>query len=1057
MAFIPKNSFNQNGPDYSNLQVLELHTVPPRVELVPYSDWESALSQNPASSPYFELLSGSWRFHYAESLYPELFYEPSYDDTNWAFIPVPGNWQMHGYGQPHYSSCPYPFPIDPPHVPSTNPVGCYRRTFTFPSHWGNRQIRLIFGGVDSSFHLWVNGQPVGYSQGSHQLSEFDITCFVKQDEENILAVSVYQWCDGSYLESQDKWRLSGIFRDVYLAALPAVTIEDAFVQTRLEFGRNRGVLDIELKLTKGLEVLESAYRLRATLIDQQGKKVLDDYAPNIPDFAAEEEHSFQLLFTIDAPLLWTAETPHLYTLLLTLYAGEANIAEVKVIPVGFRTIEIADGQLLINGQPIIIKGVNRNEFSPSEGYITTLESMLEDIKLMKRHNINAVRLSHYPNDPRWLGLCDSYGLYAIAEADLETHGFHFIEDESYLSKHPDWREAYVQRARKMVERDKNHPSVIMWSLGNESGYGPNHDAMAAWIRERDTTRPIHYERAYEASVVDIVSSMYPSVEMLIDEGRKADIRPYLMVEFGHAMGNASGNQQEYWDAVDEYPRLLGGLIWEWADMGILRKTETGESWYAYGGDFGDAPHSGAFCLDGLLFPDKSIKASLLEYKKVIEPVKINGTELASGKIIIRNRYSFLSLEHLQGEWQLLRDGEVLDRGWLGPLLTPAGAEETIQLPLAGFERQAAGEYWLHVRFVLRHDTSWAEADHEVAWADLPFMKITPGQALATVQPYGQFKIPVSSTEETQPAEPLIPTAPSMEEDNTEQIADLRIQELADRLRVYGTGFEISFSKVTGWIEAWEVEGHSLLLAGPSLNLWRAPLDNDVHLAKEWVKAGYDRLTVTVRNFRILTLEPHNVQISVKTAVGAKGEAMAFRTITIYSIDTRGQVCMDVSLEPLRGNLPPMPRFGLELRMVNSFNQLSWFGQGPHECYADRKESGKLGIYSGTVAEQFVPYVKPQENGNKNEVRWARMTDETGRGLHFTSEVLFNLSAHHYSTEDMTRTKHVHLLTRLDETIIKLDAAQSGIGNHSCGYAPTLDRYLIKPQQMSFQMRFSPSF
>lgn len=1046
MASSQKITFNQNGPDYSNLQVLELHTVPPRTDLVPYSDWESALNQNPTSSPYYELLSGNWRFHYAESPYPELFYDPGYDDTNWAYIPVPGNWQMHGYGQPHYSSCPYPFPIDPPHVPSTNPVGCYRRSFTVPTQWQDRQIRLAFGGVDSSFHLWVNGEPVGYSQGSHQLSEFDITRFVVLGKANVLAVSVYQWCDGSYLESQDKWRLSGIFRDVYLAALPAVTIEDAFVQTRLELGMNRAELDIQLKLTKGLEATASGYRLRATLFDQQGNRVLDDYAPMISDFADDEEYSIQSLFTIDAPLLWTAETPYLYRLLLTLYAGDEIIAEVKVIPVGFRTIEIANGQLLINGQPIIIKGVNRNEFNPTEGYVTTFESMLEDIKLMKRHNINAVRLSHYPNDPRWLELCDSYGLYAIAEADLETHGFHFIEDESYLSKHPDWREAYVQRARKMVERDKNHPSVIMWSLGNESGYGPNHDAMAAWIRGRDTTRPIHYERAYESSVVDIVSSMYPSVEMLIEEGRKADSRPYLMVEFGHAMGNAAGNQQEYWDAVDEYPRLLGGLIWEWADMGILRNTETGDSWYAYGGDFGDVPHSGAFCLDGLLFPDKSIKSSLLEYKKVIEPVKITGTEHAFGKIIIRNRYSFLSLEHLQGEWQLLRDGEVLDRGWIGPLQTPAGAEETIQLPLGNFEREAAGEYWLHVRFVLRQNTSWAEAGHEVAWADLPFMKKESEYRLTPLQ---------LNRELTYPDRQLQTPTRSMEEINTEPIAELRIKEEAMRLRVYGAGFEIWFNKVTGLIEAWEVEGHSLLLAGPSLNVWRAPLDNDVHLAKEWVKAGYDRMTEAVRNFHIMASEPHSVQISVEIAVGAKGEAMAFRTITIYSIDVRGQVSMDISLEPLRVNLPPMPRFGLELRMSDSFDQLSWFGRGPHECYADRKESGKLGIYSGTVAEQFVPYIKPQENGNKNEVRWARMTDKMGRGLYFTSDALFNLSAHHYSTEDMTRTKHAHLLRRLDETIIKLDAAQSGIGNHSCGYAPTLDSYLIKPQKMNFQIQMSP--
>ncbi|OMF30812.1 beta-galactosidase subunit alpha [Paenibacillus sp. FSL H8-0548] len=1029
--------FNQNGPDFNNLQVLELGTVSPRAELIPYGDWETALSRDRAASPYYQLLSGSWRFRYCASALscPEQFYAPDYDDESWSFLPVPGNWQMHGYGQPHYSSCPYPFPIDPPYVPGLNPVGCYRTAFSVPKEWSERQIRLVFGGVDSSFHLWINGQPVGYSQGSHNTSEFEITRFLNAGS-NVLAISVYQWCDGSYLESQDKWRLSGIFRDVYLAALPGITIEDAFVQTNLEPDYTGAELNLQLKLTKGIEEPESAYRLRATLLDELGNQVMDAYASEKLVLEVDEEQTISFQKTIDAPLLWTAETPYLYTLLLTLYAGETHIAEVKAISVGFRSIEIADGQMFINGHPIIIKGVNRNEFDPVAGYVTTLESMLADIKLMKQHNINTVRLSHYPNDSRWLDLCDRYGLYAIDEADLETHGFHFIDDESYLSKHPDWREAYVQRAKIMVERDKNHPSVIVWSLGNESGYGPNHDAMAAWIREKDETRPIHYERAYEAPVVDIVSTMYPSVDMLIEEGKKADSRPYLMVEFGHAMGNSTGNQQEYWDTVYEYPRLLGGLIWEWADMGILQKTKSGEPWYAYGGDFGDAPHSGSFCMDGLLFPDKTIKASLLEYKKAIEPVKIEAAELDSGKITIKNRHSFLSLEHLQGEWQLLRDAVVVERGKLQTLHTPAGAEETIQIPLKqGCMQQAAGEYWLHVRFMLSSDASWAEAGHEVAWADLPFMEVE-------VEQREELEQHANDPSRLEAA------------DNIEAGVSLIIQDEAVKLKVLGHGFKISFSKETGLMDTWQAGGQSLLLAGPSLNLWRAPLDNDVHIAKEWVKAGYDRMETSIRGFSAAAITQHCCQVTIEAAIGAKGEAVAFHSVTLYTINSSGEVNIEVALNPLK-ELPPLPRFGLELRMADSFDQLSWFGRGPHECYEDRKESGKLGEYNGSVAEQFVPYVRPQENGNKCEIRWSKVTNREGQGLLFKSKFLFNISAHHYSAADLTQTKHVHLLTRLNETIIKLDAAQSGIGNHSCGYAPTLEKYMIYPKKMSFQVMISP--
>jgi beta-galactosidase len=1024
-------------PDWSNPSVLERGTVAPHADLIPYADWESALDADRGATPYVRLLNGHWAFSYAESpaLAPQGFEAPDYDASEWDTLPVPGNWQLHGYGRPHYSSCPYPFPIDPPNVPLANPTGCYRTAFAIPPAWKGRHVHLVFEGVDSAFHVWVNGQPAGYSQGSHLPSEFDITGLLRPGR-NVLAVRVYQWSDGSYLESQDKWRLSGIFRDVYLMALPGVRVSDVFVRTRFDPRYEDAELDVRIDAENRTGQPAEACELRVTLLGC-GRETVFDRRVALPFAPADAQHCrFHLRETVKRPLHWTAETPNLYSLLFTLYDGEKRILEVKRVAVGFREVRVSGGRLLVNGRPVVLKGVNRNEFDPRLGFVTTREAMVRDIVLMKRHNINAVRLSHYPNDRRWLDLCDEFGLYAIDEADLETHGIRFVENvaykesnaaeffagESWLSNRPEWREAFVQRAKRMVERDKNHPSVIVWSLGNESGYGPNHDAMAEWVRQADPTRPIHYERAYDAPIVDIVSSMYPSVETLIEEGRKNDERPFLMCEFGHAMGNSVGNLQEYWEAVYTYPRLLGGLIWEWHDLGIVRRSETGEEWIAYGGDFGEEPHSGHFCIDGLLFPDRTPKASILEYKKAIEPVKIEAACAKSGRIKVVNRYDFLTLAHLRGEWRLMRDGEVVEQGDLPILATPAGAEEFVQVPLRAASLAADGEYWLHVRFVLAEHTAWAERGHEVAWADLPI-----GTRRAEA--------------------PVLPTVLHM--------MPLLLSESARLLTAEGHDFALVFDKLTGTAVSWTFRNVELLASGPKLNFWRAPIDNDVHLAKAWRKAGYDRLGVWPKSFSAEPFGGDAVRIVTEAAVGARGEPVTFRSRTVYTLYGSGDLLIEASVEPREG-LPPLPRFGLELAMPGTFDRFSWFGRGPHECYADRKMSGKLGVYGGTVQEQFVPYVKPQENGNKADVRWSAVTDARGIGLLFTAvDAFFNTSVHHYSTEDLTKAKHVHELTRLNRTFVKLDLAQSGIGNHSCGYAPTLDPYLIRPRPMTFKIRLTP--
>ncbi|MGG1554752.1 glycoside hydrolase family 2 TIM barrel-domain containing protein [Paenibacillus ferrarius] len=1013
-------------PDWENMNILTRHTEEPRASLIPYADAESALASERASSPFYQSLNGSWPFYYAESPLgaPANFYEDHYDASGWDTLPVPSNWQLHGYGRPQYSSCPYPFPIDPPYVPLENPTGCYRTEFTLREGWEERRVHLVFEGVDAAFHLWVNGKPVGYSQGSHFTSEFNLSPYLREGR-NTIAVQVYQWSDGSYLESQDKWRLSGIFRDVYLTAHAALSLRDVRVRTRFPNGYAYGVLEFTTELAFPDSEACKGCTLRTTLRDAEGNTIF-----NREHRVGPEEVVLELTETIHAPRLWTAETPHLYALLFTLCDEEDQILEVKKIDVGFRDIVVSEGRLLINGSPIIIRGVNRNEFDPELGYVTTMASMVRDITLMKQHNINTVRLSHYPNDTRWLELCDRYGLYVIDETDLETHGFHFYGNESYLAQHPDWREAFVQRARRMVERDKNHPSIILWSLGNESGYGENHDAMAAWIREADPTRPIHYERAYDAPVVDIVSSMYPAVETVVEEGEKDDPRPYLMVEFGHAMGNSTGNLQEYWDAVHKYPRLLGGLIWEWSDMGIRQRNEQGEGWYAYGGDFGEEPHSGHFCLDGLLFPDRTPKASLLEYKKVIEPLKIEGDPADIGRLYVWNRYDFLTLGHLQGTWRLLRDGTVIEAGELPRLSTPPRGSAKLELPLQPRQLEAAGEYWLHVQFTLREAALWAEPGHEIAWADVPL------KTAADVEQVHQA-VPAQSP--------------------------LELKETTGEFILTGAKSELRFSKASGALTTWTHQGTRLLEQGPKVNVWRAPVDNDVHLAKAWVTAGYNQLVLHARAVTAEQTADGGGRVVTRAVLGARGAKPLFDVSVSVVVHASGELELTQELVPRDlGNgdaLPPLPRFGVELAMPQGFDRLAWFGRGPHECYADRKESGKLGLYRGSVQEQFVPYIKPQENGNKSDVRWAELTNAQGVGLRFQGtpavQPHFDCSVHQYTTEDLATAKHVHELTRVDRSIVKLDARQSGLGNHSCGYAPTLEKYLIPAQRQSFTLRMQP--
>lgn len=993
---------NSAPHDWENPGLLHRNRLPARATSIPYADVETALAGERGASPFFRLLNGLWQFQYFTSpaQVPPGFFGETFEG-DWDALPVPSSWQMHGHGRPQYTNVNYPYPVDPPRVPSENPVGLYRRKFTLPAEWDGKQVFLHFDGVDSAFYVWLNGQPVGYSQVSHMPSEFDLTPFLRAGS-NLLAVQVFQWSDGSYLEDQDQWRLSGIFRDVSLIARPAVYPRDVRIRTSAD-----GILDLRVEMSG-----DTGESLTATLFD--GDTALAMQAvPGGETRAARME--------VAAPRLWSAEEPNLYTLLLTLANAEGRTLSVEQFRVGFRQVEIARGRMLINGAPVTLKGVNRHDTHPDLGHVTPREHMRQDILLMKQHNINTVRTSHYPNDPFWLDLCDEYGLYVIDEADLETHGCHAAGDTALLSKDPAWRAAYVDRAERMVQRDKNHASIILWSLGNESGYGPNHAAMAETIRALDPTRPIHYESAYEApdeaAAVDLISRMYTDVPGLIAQGEKADDpHPFFLCEYAHAMGNGPGSLKEYWETIYKYPRLLGGCVWEWADHGIRQKGESGGEWFAYGGDFGDTPNDGNFCIDGLTSPDRVPHPGLLELKKVIAPVWAEAKDLRAGVITVHNRYDFSSLASLEGRWSVQRDGATVEQGTLPRLDIAAGSAEDISIPYA---LPVSGDCWLHVTWTLADDARWAARGHEVAWA----------QFVLPVVPAAAVPILLSS----QPA--------------------LTVTEIGQTLRVSGDDFTLTFDTQGGSLADWTYQGVPLLTRGPQLNIWRAPTDNDGSLAQKWRQAGLDRLVSRATFVGWERLSPQSVRVTASATLAADSLTPAFAVTYLYTVYGSGDVLLETQVSPLR-DLPPLPRLGLQMRLPAGFDRFAWYGLGPHESYPDRRESVRVGLYRGTVQDQLEAYVRPQENGNKSEVRWAAVTDARGLGLLATARPFLNVSVHHYTPEELTEARHTFELVRRAETVLHLDHAQGGLGSQSCGPGP-LPEYLLQPAETRFSVRLTP--
>ncbi len=998
----------------SRPDVLEIHREPSRSYFVPFAEEASARLGERGLSDRFLLLNGVWQFHYAPVEGPHPVGEPDpghgVEPESWDTITVPGHWQLAGYGRPHYTNVMYPFPADPPRVPSENPEGWYRRTVQLPSEWEDSSVFLRFEGVDGAFEVSVNRQFVGYSQGSRMPAEFDLTSYLKPGE-NQIDVRVRQWSWASYLEDQDMWWLSGIFRDVYLLARPTVYLRDVELRANLGPGR-QGRLEVSAEVENRGQVGLDGYQVAVSCYESAQGALMTSTTAAV-EVSAATAQTVRVQLPLAAVTPWSAEDPHLYQVTIALVEPSGQVQEVVAQDAGFRTVTIEDGLLKVNGEAIRFKGVNRHEFHPEFGRAVDVDTMERDVLLMKQNNINAVRTSHYPDDPRFLELCDRYGLWVIDEADLECHGMEIAGDWHRLSKHPDWRAAYVERMERMVERDKNHPSVIVWSLGNESGYGENHAAMAEWARRRDPTRKIHYERDLEAKSADVYSTMYTSVAELELWGQRDDLdKPHILCEYAHAMGNGPGNLEDYWDVFYRYPRLQGGFVWEWIDHGILQRDAEGNPWYAYGGDFGEYPHDGHFVIDGLLFPDRTPSPALAQLKKAIEPVRLEPDPAQRSTFTVVNRYDFLTLDHLEAVWAVYDGERLVDSGMAAlPALGP-GQAAGWSLP----DVEVAASHRVEVSVRLKRPTAWAPAGHEVAFGERP------------------------------PAEPV------------HRLATSRIRLVAHALNgpaptVRFRDGEVVFDRERGTISAWRLGGRDLIIEGPRLDLWRAPTDNDVWVADSWRSLHLPHLSQRIDRVEVSVTEEDVMELVAvgRLAPPVLGWGLAVRYR--YRVYASGDLLLTVSAEP-EGEGPQIwPRFGLTWVLPETLDQVAWYGRGPSESYVDSYRGSRWGTYRGTVDSIGTPYIYPQESGNHVDTEWVALTNLRGQGLLAIAQGPLEFSASRYATATLDSASHRHQLTAEPVIYLHLDYRQQALGSASCGPAPLSTYHLVAaPVTWSVRLR-----
>lgn len=985
-------------------------------------------------------LDGTWRFHWAPR--PEEAPDPTgeLDTAAWDEVEVPGCWQLQvDRDPPVYTNVQYPFPTALcPGVPEENPTGTYWRAFRLPEGWHERRVVLTLESVDSAGEVWVNGEPAGYGQDSRLPLELDVSALVRPGT-NTVAVRVLRWSDGTWLEDQDMWWLSGLPRSVHLSSTPWAHVADLRVRTSLGDGHARARVDVRVTLRHARGGALDGHRVEVVLTDPRGTIVPSAVtAVAVPDGAGPES-VLDVALDVPAPKLWSAEAPHLYGLKVRHLDPGGRVLEHRSTRVGIREVRIEGGQLRINGRAVAIHGVNRHEIDPDRGRAITEASMLADVRLMKQHNIDAVRTSHYPNHPRWYELCDEHGLYVLDEANLETHGLW-----DALADDPTWEPAMLERVSRMVERDKNHACVIGWSLGNECGYGRNFDVLAGWVRRHDPTRPVHYHPADRRPTVDIVAPMYPSVAAVEALAAEPDHRPVIMCEYAHSMGNSTGNLAEYWEAVDRWPRLQGGFIWDWVDQGLRRRDGHGTEYWAYGGDFGDVPNDGPFCMNGLVAPDRTPHPALAEVKKVFEPVRVEWVDAAAGRARVTNRRSFTDLSDLAGEWVLEVDGRAVAHGPLPLPAVPPGRSVEVDLPVPATARVEGAEHWLRIRFRLAHATSWADAGHEVAWTQLELHPPGSESSARRMVPAGDGTALLRA--EADPAE--------------------RSGSSSRRRRAQGDGevllvagpLRLAFARDAGGLVELGSDGRQLLAGPARLDIWRAPTENDRnwwgderHLQR-WTAVGYDRAEAVVDSMTGREAGADGVATVDLAGRITTPTGVALGWTQRWSVLGSGEALVETRLRGADpGSLPPLPRFGLHLPLDAALDRVEWFGRGPHESYPDRKLGAPIARHGGPVGCTWYPYATPQESGNVVDVRWFALTDGSGAGVLAIGDPLLSVNASRYRAHDLEGHRHPHEVPVSPDVELHLDHAQSGLGNASCGPG-TLGRYLVPPGPLRFRVR-----
>jgi beta-galactosidase len=1218
--------------ELENPLMFNQNKIEPHAYFIPFNSIDEATTLRNEQSPLYKSLNGIWKFHWVKNPAerPVDFMNTGFDASAWDDIPVPSNWELQGYGIPIYVNQPYEWTDDPqpPAVPHEyNPVGSYLRNFNIPQNWNDKRVYIHFGAVKSAMYLWINGKYAGYSQGSKTPAEWEITNLLIKGE-NTIALQVYRWSDGSYLECQDFWRISGIERDVFLYAKSKVAVRDYFVNANLVNDYLDGSFNVYFEL-EGYQGNKDKYSTKIELIDSKGNTVIQNQQQiKFNKSGGANIHFAEIIANINK---WSAETPYLYTLNFSLEKEGVSV-EAFQTKVGFRSSEIKDGQLLVNGKPVLLKGVNRHEHDPVTGHVISRESMLEDVKLMKLHNINTVRTCHYPDDPYWYDLCDEYGLYVIDEANIESHGMGY--GARSLAKDPLWEQAHVDRVKRMVERDKNHPSIIIWSMGNEAGDGVNFTACYNWIKSRDLSRPVHYERAGLGDNTDIFCPMYASIAYIEKYAQKKQEKPLILCEYAHAMGNSTGNLQDYWDVIEKYDQLQGGSIWDWVDQGLLQKDEKGVEFYAYGGDYGpeDIPSDGNFCINGVVHPDRKPHPGLWEVKKVYQYIDVEAVDLSKGKIRIKNKYDFINLNFTDLHWQLLADGQEVVEGEIKNIQLDPKKEQELILPFTDLSRPPGAEYFINVRFITNKETPLIPKAYEIA----------------------NEQIPIPSIAETKLFD-------------TDNFSVLSVEETKSTIHVGARNFAVGFDRQTGTIMSYVYNDKEMMTKGPKTNFWRAPTDNDfgngmekrcavwkestdiqkvekmavssqsksevkidvvkdlplvnaklhinytiygngdIHVVDHFIpeskperKREYfikegnkdlihfsdnepsmveipsmgdrelDQFTLQVKlsadafenksgiwinedwapgklhcefrgnklcffiygtdyvyfNYEFKPDENYDIIISYNkpgknialfvngdkveeknlgsaASLSLEGKSFIggyasenrffvgkmdlfriwnkaldaeqaksiswekddllisydFAEIKDFTIKDSGKNFNGELLE-IEKSLPEMMRFGMNMELPKQFSEITWYGRGPFENYWDRKTAAFVGLYNSTVAEQYFPYIRPQENGYKTDVRWLALQSKEGHGLMFIGDSLLGFSALNYTMDDFDQGskknyRHTNDLVPKDFVSLNVDYKQTGVGGDDSWYARPHPQYTLNYGEYQYAYTIRP--